>query len=139
MKVAVTYENGAVFQHFGHCENFKIYEVEADVVKTAEVVSAVGSGHGALAGFLKNHGVDVLICGGIGGGARTALAEAGIELYPGVSGDADESVKALLAGKLDFNPDTVCSHHHHEEGHSCGDHGEGHGCGEDKHGCGGNH
>ena len=139
MKVAVTYENGAVFQHFGHCENFKIYEVEADEVKAAEVVSAVGSGHGALAGFLKNHGVDVLICGGIGGGARTALAEAGIELYPGVSGDADESVKALLAGKLDFNPDTVCSHHHHEEGHSCGEHGEGHGCGEDKHGCGGNH
>lgn len=138
MKIAVTYENGAVFQHFGHCENFKIYEVEEEAVKASEVVSAVGSGHGALAGFLKKHDIDVLICGGIGGGARTALAEAGIKLYPGVSGNADESVAALLAGKLDFNPDTVCSHHHHEEGHSCGEHGDGHQCGEDKHGCGGN-
>lgn len=124
MKIAVTYENGSVFQHFGHCENFKVYEVEANAVKASEVVNAAGSGHGALAGFLKDHGVDVLICGGIGGGARTALAEAGIELYPGVSGDADESVNALLAGNLDFDPDTMCSHHHHEDGHTCGEHGD---------------
>lgn len=133
MKIAVTYENGTVFQHFGHCENFKIYEVEANAVKTAEVVSAAGSGHGALAGFLKGHGVDALICGGIGGGARTALAEAGIELYPGVSGNADESVEALLAGTLEFDPDTMCSHHHHEEGHTCGEHGDGHSCGSHTH------
>lgn len=124
MKIAVTYENGSVFQHFGHCENFKVYEVEANAVKASEVVNAAGSGHGALAGFLKDHGVDVLICGGIGGGARTALAETGIELYPGVSGDADESVNALLAGNLDFDPDTMCSHHHHEDGHTCGEHGD---------------
>lgn len=124
MKIAVTYENGSVFQHFGHCENFKVYEVEANAVKASEVVNAAGSGHGALAGFLKDHGVDVLICGGIGGGARTALAEAGIELYPGVSGDADESVNALLAGNLDFDPDTMCSHHHYEDGHTCGEHGD---------------
>lgn len=124
MKIAVTYENGSVFQHFGHCENFKVYEVEANAVKASAVVNAAGSGHGALAGFLKDHGVDVLICGGIGGGARTALAEAGIELYPGVSGDADESVNALLAGNLDFDPDTMCSHHHHEDGHTCGEHGD---------------
>lgn len=124
MKIAVTYENGSVFQHFGHCENFKVYDVEANAVKSSEVVNAAGSGHGALAGFLKDHGVDVLICGGIGGGARTALAEAGIELYPGVSGDADESVNALLAGNLDFDPDTMCSHHHHEDGHTCGEHGD---------------
>lgn len=92
-----------------------------------EVVSAVGSGHGALAGFLKDHGVDTLICGGIGAGARTALAEIGITLYPGVSGDADASVEALLKEELVFNPNTMCNHHH-EGGHTCG---------EDKHGCGG--
>lgn len=129
MKIAVTYENGQVFQHFGHCENFKIYEVENKEVKSAEVMSAVGSGHGALADFLHLNGVNVLICGGIGGGARTALAEAGIQLYPGVVGDADAMVSALLNGTLAFNPNTVCNHHH-EGGHTCG---------EDKHGCGGNH
>lgn len=135
MKIAVTFENGNVFQHFGHCEQFKIYETDSQTVLSSQTVSAVGSGHGALAGFLKDHGVDALICGGIGGGARTALAEAGIQLYPGVTGSADESVAALLGGTLAFDPDTTCSHHHHEEGHDCGSHD----CGEDKHGCAGNH
>ena len=119
----------------GHCESFKIYDVEGQTVKSSEIVSAIGSGHGALAGFLQVHGVDTLICGGIGGGARVALAQIGITLYPGVSGSADEAVNALLAGSLDYNPDTVCSHHHHEDGHTCGEHH----CGEDKHGCAGNH
>lgn len=72
MKIAVTYENGEVFQHFGHCENFRIYETEEDQIGHAQTVSAEGSGHGALAGFLKRQGVDALICGGIGGGARSA-------------------------------------------------------------------
>lgn len=135
MKIAVTYQNGLVFQHFGHSEAFKIYEIENGEVKNAEVAPTNGSGHGALAGFLKQHGVNALICGGIGGGARTALAEAGIELYPGVSGGADAAVNSLLNGTLLYNPDTVCVHHHHEGGHDCGSHS----CGEDKHGCAGNH
>lgn len=127
MKIAVTYENGQVFQHFGHSEAFKIYETENGGVVSSRVVGTAGSGHGALAGFLREQGVEALICGGIGGGARTALAEAGIKLYPGVTGGADESVAALLAGSLAYNPDTMCNHHH-EEGHVCGDHG-----------CGGHH
>ena len=134
MKIAVTYENGEIFQHFGHTEAFKIYDIADGKVVSAEVVDTNGSGHGALAGFLVAHGVDTLICGGIGGGARTALAQAGIELYPGVTGSADASVEALLQGKLLFNPDIICSHHH-EGGHTCGNHT----CGEDKHGCAGNH
>ena len=134
MKIAVTYENGQVCQHFGHCEQFKLYDVQDGQVVSSQVVSAIGSGHGALAGFLQQHQVDTLICGGIGGGARTALAEAGIQLYPGVSGDADSKVADLLAGKLAFDPDTQCSHHHGED-HNCGNHT----CGEDKHGCAGNH
>ncbi len=128
MKIAVTYADGQIFQHFGHTEQFKIYDVTDGAVTDSRVVSAAGSGHGALAGFLTGQGVDTLICGGIGGGAQTALAEAGIQLYGGVSGDADEAVQALLAGGLAYNPDVQCSHHAHGEGHTCG---------ENKHGCGG--
>lgn len=129
MKIAVTYEQGQIFQHFGHTEKFKLYEVNDGVIASTQVVSTNGSGHGALAGFLAEHGVDTLICGGIGGGAQTALAQAGIRLYGGVSGEADAAVEALLAGKLDFDPNVRCDHHHHEEGHACGDHGCGsHNC-----------
>jgi len=133
MKIAVTYENGQVFQHFGHTEKFKIYDVENGKIKGEMIADAAGSGHGALAGFLKNHSVDTLICGGIGGGAQQALAAAGIKLYGGVSGSADEAVKNLLAGSLNYDANVHCSHHEHE--HSCGEHK----CGEDKHGCTGNH
>ena len=129
MKIAVTYENGQVFQHFGHTEQFKLYDVENGAVVSSRVVDTNGSGHGALAGFLKDYGVEALICGGIGGGARNALAQAGITLYPGAAGDADGAVAALLAGSLAYDPDTVCAHHGHGEGHDCahhGDHGYGH-------------
>ena len=129
MKIAVTYEDGEIFQHFGHTETFKIYDIADGKVVSAEVVDTNGSGHGALAGFLVAHGVDTLICGGIGGGAQNALAQAGIRLFGGVSGNADEAVNALLAGNLGYNPNVHCDHHDHEAGHSCGDHGCGsHSC-----------
>ena len=125
MKIAVTYDNGNIFQHFGKTENFKVYEVEDNQVVSSEVIGSNGTGHGALAGLLSEQGVDVLICGGIGGGAQMALATAGIQLYGGVAGDADEAVQALLAGTLGYNPNVRCSHHDHEhgEGHTCGQHG----------------
>ncbi len=132
MKIAVTYENGNVFAHFGHTENFKLYDVEDGKIKAMVVVPTNGSGHGALATFLKEHAVDVLICGGIGAGAQNALIQSGIKFYGGVSGSADEAVKALIAGNLKFNPFVKCNHHDHEhgEGHTCGDHGCGsHNCG----------
>lgn len=132
MKIAVTYENGQIFQHFGHTEQFKLYEILDGKITHTEVVDTNGSGHGALAGFLMQHGVDTLICGGIGGGAQMALAEAGIRLYGGVSGDADAAVNALLSGGLAYNPDVRCNHHDHEhgeDGHTCGHHGCGsHSC-----------
>lgn len=121
MKIAVTYENGEIFQHFGHCEQFKIYEVEASKIVSSEVISTMGSGHGALAGFLKELGVDTLICGGIGGGAKAALEEAGITLYGGVNGEADQSVAEFLDNKLNYNAEVECHHHDNEE-HSCGEH-----------------
>lgn len=122
MKIAVTYENGQIFQHFGHTQQFKVYNVEDGKIISSEIVDTNGQGHGALAGFLFGGGVDVLICGGIGGGARNALAEAGIQLYPGATGDADAQVESFLKGQLVYDPNTMCSHHSHEEGHSCGDH-----------------
>ena len=127
MKIAVTYEAGLVFQHFGHTSAFKIYEVEENEVKSAQVIDTDGHGHGALAGFLAAQGVDILICGGIGGGAQMALADAGIRLFGGVMGDADEAVEAFLAGQLNYNPCVQCNHHGHD--HNCGDHGCGsHSC-----------
>lgn len=133
MRIAVTYENGTIFQHFGHTEQFKVYDVEAGKIVQTKIVDTNGSGHGALAGVLSALNVDVLICGGIGGGAQMALAENGIKLYGGVSGNADEAVNAFIAGKLAFDPDVHCDHHDHAHGdapHSCGDHGCGHGsCG----------
>lgn len=132
MRIAVTYENGEVFQHFGHTENFKIYEVSEGEVVNSEVISTNGSGHGALAALLSELNVDTLICGGIGAGAQVALAEAGIKLFGGVSGNADDAVNALIKGSLSYNPDVHCDHHDHERREG------GHGCGENKHGCGGN-
>ena len=132
MRIAVTYENGEIFQHFGHTEQFKLYDVEAGKIVADQIVPTNGSGHGALAGFLKAAQVDALICGGIGMGARNALAEAGIKLYGGVSGSADAAAQALAEGRLEYDPDAKCDHHghHHGEGHECGHHhDEGHGCG----------
>ena len=130
MKIAVTYENGNIFQHFGHTEQFKLYNVEGEKIVSSEVVSSNGSGHGALAGFLSSLGVEVLICGGIGAGAQNALAEAGIKLYGGVSGNADGAVESFIFGMLSYDPNVSCNHHSHGEGHVCGSHGCGsHSCG----------
>ncbi len=130
MRIAVTHENGMIFQHFGHTGEFKVYDVENRAIIKTEIVSTGGSGHGALAGVLHAIKADVLICGGIGGGAQNALNMAGIRWYAGVSGSADAAVAAFLAGKLDYDPDAICNHHdHHGEGHQCGDHGHcGHSC-----------
>lgn len=130
MKIAVTYENEEIFQHFGHTTQFKVYEVQEGKIVKADVIDTNGSGHGALAGMLSDMGVDVLICGGIGGGAQMALAQAGIELYGGVRGNADDAVIAFVAGELNYDPEAKCDHHdhHHGEGHTCGDHGCGGDC-----------
>jgi predicted DNA-binding protein (UPF0251 family)/predicted Fe-Mo cluster-binding NifX family protein len=127
MRVAVTYDNGNVFGHFGRTEQFKVYDIEDGKVVNSEVVSTNGEGCGALAGVLNLAEVDVLICGGIGGGAVMALQEAGIQLYAGASGNTDEVVNAFLAGTLAASGEANCSHQdeEHGDGHSC--HGHGHG------------
>ena len=125
MRIAVTYANEAIFQHFGKTEKFKFYDIENGAVVHTQVVGTNGAGHGALVGFLKNAQVDVLICSGIGDGAQTALAEAGITLYGGNNGKADAAVQAFLARTLPQNDRPTCNHHDHGEGHTCG----GHSCG----------
>lgn len=149
MRIAVTYDEGEVFQHFGRTETFKVYEVEEQEILSSEIIGSNGSGHGALAGVLAQSGIDVLICGGIGGGAQMALSDVGIEVCAGASGNVDDVIKAFLAGEL-VSSGVNCNHHgeghtchDHEEGHSCGchgDHEEGHSCGchgdhEEGHGC----
>lgn len=131
MKIAVTYEDGNVFPHFGRTEQFKVYEIQGGKVANAEVVSTDGNGHGALVGMLSDWGVDTLICGGIGAGAQGSLMEVGIQFYGGVSGSADEAVEALLAGTLTYNPDVHCDHKRPDH------QGETHSCGENTHGCAG--
>ena len=135
MKIAVTYEGGSIFQHFGKTETFKMYEVEDGKITSMQIVHAGGAGHSALAGFLSEQSANVLICGGIGEGAQEALKEAGIKVISGAAGEVDAAVNAYLAGELE-SAGTNCDHHH-EEGHSCGSHEEGHSCGGSCGGCGG--
>ena len=135
MRIAVCYENGEIFQHFGHTEQFKIYDVEDGKIVREQVVDTNGSGHGALAGFLQALKADAMICGGIGMGAQMALADAGIRLYAGVQGAADAAAKALAEGTLEYDPNATCDHHGHEGGEcghhegGCGHHGHEDGCG----------
>lgn len=137
MKIAVTYDNGNIFQHFGRTENFKIYTIEDGQIVSGEVIGAGGIGHEALAGLLADLGADTVICGGIGGGAQSALQAAGLEIVSGAQGSADEAVRAFLAGEL-TSEGVNCDHHHDSESHGgcCGS-GEGR-CGGDAAGTGEN-
>ncbi len=128
MRIAVTYENGEIFQHFGHSEQFKLYDVEAGNIVGTQIVDTNGSGHGALAGFLHAAEVDALICGGIGMGAQMALDDAGIKLYAGVQGPADEAAQALASGTLEYDPNACCDHHEHHGGECGHDHCTDHHC-----------
>lgn len=137
MRIAAAYEDEKVFEHFGHSKYFKIYEVEGTEVISSQVIETEGSGHSALAALLDEHGVDVLICGGIGDGAINALNQAEIEVCSGVSGDADEAVAFYLDGSL-VSQGVNCDHHNSEEEHTCGHCGSGEegGCGSDEEDCG---
>lgn len=124
MKIAVTYQNGEIFQHFGQSQKFKIYDVECNKILGTQVLDTNGAGHGDLADFLKNTSVDTLICGGIGGGAISALSDAGIKVYAGVKGKTDDAVNAYIKGTLNYTSDANCSHHEHDHNHGeCGSHG----------------
>ena len=128
MRIAVTYKGGDIFQHFGHTEQFKLYDTEDGRIINEQIVNTNGSGHGALAGFLQSEKVDALICGGIGMGAQMALADAGIKLYAGVQGTADVAAQSLAEGTLEYDPDARCDHHEHHDGDCGHDHCKEHNC-----------
>lgn len=134
MKIAVTYEDGEIFGHFGHTEQFKIYEVENKEIVNTSIIDTQGSGHGLLGSLLIQNGVNILICGGIGSGAKNILSENNIKIYPGVTGSADEAVESFINGTLEYNVDAQCDHHNHEHEHDCGTHD----CASNKGGCAGN-
>lgn len=126
MKIAVPYENGMIFQHFGKSKVFKIYNVVDFKVTDTHIVNSDVTGHTGLSELLRNNMVNCVICGGIGTGAKNMLGKFGIEIYPGVTGLSDNAVEKLLNGTLMYNLDSVCDHHHSEEEHSCS--GDCHGC-----------
>lgn len=130
MKIAVTYENGEVFQHFGHSKQLKIFDIENNNIKEEKILEVNENGHGALVNLLSDNDIEILICGGIGSGAKDALEKANIKCYGGVLGNADSAVKDFLNGNLQYNQNIHCEHDHH----SCNEHK----CNEDKHGCSGN-
>ncbi len=119
MKIAVTYENGLVFQHFGKTEEFAIYEFDHDLkLVSKKVTGTMGTSHGALAPFLASLGVDAVICGGLGLPMKEKLVASGIQVFGGVSGNADEAAAALVSGELAFDPMAAENHgdcHHHHE------------------------
>lgn len=114
MKIAITYDNGDVWQHFGRTENFKFYDCEDGRIVSSEVINTEGAGHGALVDFLVAHGANAVICGGAGAPIIARLSALGIKVYPGVNGSADAACEALLAGTLVTNEAAVhegCHHH----------------------------
>ena len=126
MKIAVTGADHQVFQHFGHTPGFAVFEVKDNVICSEKELSSGSSGHGALAMVLAMEQIEVLICGGIGGGAINALRDVGIKVVGGAAGDVREVAEAYVNGTLQVKADFHCNHHHHEGGHSCG---SGHTCG----------
>lgn len=120
MKIAVTYDEDSeqIFQHFGHTEALKIYNIEDNKVISTKILSTEGHGHSVIADFLNDVEAKVLICGGIGPCAISALQEYGIVLCAGISGSADEAVDNFLKGTLDYQTGANCNHH--GEHHSCG-------------------
>ena len=112
LRIAVTFDNtnGEIFQHFGKTQHFKIYSTDGKGITSSEIISTDGKGHGALAPFLKALRADTVICGGLGAGMQEALTKLGIKFYAGVSGNPDDAVNKLLAGKLVYDSNPQCTH-----------------------------
>ena len=123
MKIAVASQGDRIFQHFGQCRNFSVFTVEDGKVKNVSMLDASQNGHAALSGFLKDEGINVVICGGIGEGARQMLSDSGIQLFSGLEGGINDAVISFLLGEL-TDQGGSCSHLEHGEDHvcSCKDH-----------------
>lgn len=116
-KLAVSYDNDKVFEHFGHSRQFKIYTFTGSEITNTEVMNTNAQGHNAVVDFLINNGIEAVICGNIGAEAKKALSDAGIYIFAGVSGDCDKAAKDWFDGTLNYNPDITCTNH--ENGQGC--------------------
>ena len=119
MKIAVPYEDGKVFQHFGRAREIKLYTVENGAVTAAHLVTNEAEGHGAVTRLLKELGVNIVICGNIGGCAQKAVRESGMELYAGVIARADDAVNAFLSNNLAYDPEVGCHEFDDDHNHTC--------------------
>lgn len=115
MKIAVASEKARVTEHFGHCENFHIYEVENGRIVRSTSVLNPGHKPGFLPNFLNDMGVRVIISGGMGGGAVDIFNEKGIEVITGVRGSAETAVNSYLKGELKSTGSVCHEHRHHDE------------------------
>lgn len=119
MKLSVAAMGTEVAQHFGHCENFIFFEAENGEITGMETVPNPGHRPGFLPNFLADRGAEVIISGGMGGGAVDIFQERGVEVVVGASGDARKAAEAYLKGEL-VSTGAVC--HEHEHAHECGEH-----------------
>ena len=122
MKYAITMEHNIVFQHFGKCPQFLIVDVKDKTIVSKQLLLSNGAGHGALAKLLADAAVDVLVCGGIGGGARNALAEYNISVIAGQKGNVDMIIDMIKQDSIQDDPSGSCNHHHEDGHHDCGGH-----------------
>ncbi len=118
MKIAVATEQGMVFGHFGKCEQFTILETDEKDILSKELLDTKEHGHGMLPPYLAEAGVQLVIAGGMGDGAKQKLAAAGIEYIVGAQGAVEEVVKSYLEGTL-VASEEGCHDHHHHQGHQC--------------------
>ncbi len=114
MKIAVASEKGNVSGHFGHCEGFYIFEVENEEVKDTEFVENPGYKPGFLPNFLNDKGINVIISGGMGGGAIDIFNSHNIEVIIGSEGKTVDAINKYLRGELK-STGSVCSKHEHSD------------------------
>ena len=111
MRVALPYDNGNIFAHFGKAESFVLYDING-ASYTSSIISTEGHSHHELAPFLKNKGVDAVICGGMGQGMVNALSACGIRIYGGNNGSCEEAVKAFIQNGLEERAESCHCHDH---------------------------
>lgn len=120
MKIAIPYNEGNVFEHFGRTKSFKVYDLQNGVIENTVFINADGSGHSELISMLKSVDVELVLCGGIGGKAIQMFNNLGIDVYTGATGNTDDVLRGFMDGSLKLNNTSTCDHHHDDsEEHSC--------------------
>ena len=107
MKVAVSYRDGEIYEHFGHAETFAIYDFDLNNMdnSTKKLIDVRDlSGHEAMVERMRAEGVDAVLCGNMGAAAKAQLLSCGIVPVIGYCGDADTAAELLILGRLPVAP-----------------------------------